>query len=59
MEVKVVQNQDWNEESEQQLLQYTRRLLGPSMKAKLVLTSPNGLIRDRSGKIRSVIGSKS
>jgi phenylacetate-CoA ligase len=58
MEVRVVQNQEWNENTEEQLLQYTRRLLGPSMRANLHLTSSEGLIRDRSGKTRSVIGRK-
>jgi len=56
MEVRVVPNLEWNDSTERQLLQYTRRLLGPSVRLRLDLTSREGLIRDQSGKIRSVIG---
>jgi phenylacetate-CoA ligase len=58
MEVRVVPGLEWNQNSENQLLQYTRRLLGPTFQLRLDLTSRDGLQRDRSGKIRSVIGLK-
>jgi len=56
MEVRVVPNPVWSEKEEQKLMQYTRRLLGPSMNVRLALTSAHNLVRDQSGKIRSVIG---
>jgi len=56
MEVRVVPSLEWNHEAEEQLLLYTRRLLGPSFRLTLNQTTRNGLQMDRSGKIRSVIG---
>ena len=56
MEVRVVPDRTWNEECQEQLTQYARRILGPTMQLQVRSTSREGLIRDASGKIRSVIG---
>lgn len=56
--VRVVRGRSWKEGTENRLVLYTQRLLGPSMRVQLDFTSPEGLIRDQSGKIRSVIGFK-
>jgi len=57
MEVRVVPKQEWSDEHKKRLIEYSRRLLGPTMRLHVHLTSQEGLIRDRSGKIRAVIGS--
>ena len=58
MEIRIVPSSEWDRDSEEQLLQYTSRLTGDSMKLRLHQTSRAGLIQDHSGKIRSVIGWK-
>ena len=55
----VVPDAEWNQRSSEALLEYTRRTVGPSMRVELRQVGLRDLVRDASGKVRTIIGRKS
>ncbi len=56
LQIRVVPAEDWEEDSVTTLLEYTRRMTGSKIQASVEVVPRQELIRDRSGKIRCVIG---
>jgi phenylacetate-CoA ligase len=55
LEIRVVPAPGWDASREEQLLGYVGRLAGPAMRLRLVQVTSDELIRDPSGKRRTVI----
>jgi phenylacetate-CoA ligase len=56
LEVRVVPDTQFSEDTARQLGSHTRRLVGAGLKVEVRTVEETDLIRDKSGKVRSVIG---
>jgi phenylacetate-CoA ligase len=56
LSILLVPGQDWESGASGALLEYTRRTVGPSMRLELRLVRLEDLLRDSSGKVRTVVG---
>lgn len=55
LQINVVPDDSWNDEQRDKLVYYAVKLLGKDMRVSLHLITPDEIVTDSSGKIRSVI----